>query len=159
MSANQKVGGQVLGPGDGKRIQFATSGFDLVFKAWGKRRSGDHDVAEFLLPPGFRGPGPHVHRKHEELFYVLQGEVEFLVGEQSVLLRPGSLALVAPGNVHDFRNSGSAKARLLFISSPAGLDSYFEELAALSTSGTSNESNVKEPVSYTHLTLPTICSV
>jgi mannose-6-phosphate isomerase-like protein (cupin superfamily) len=132
--------GRILGPEDGKRMSLPIPGSTVVFKAWGDREPGDYDVAEFILGPGFPGPQPHVHRKHEEFFYVLEGELEFLVGDQSVRLGPGSLSYVPPGVVHDFRNLGSSRARCLFVGSPAGLDRYFEEMAALGSEGEFTES-------------------
>ena len=69
--------GQVLGPGEGKVIRLP--GATMVFKALSGRASGDYIVGEFTADGGFPGPRPHVHRTHEELFYVLEGEVE--IGE------------------------------------------------------------------------------
>jgi quercetin dioxygenase-like cupin family protein len=63
--------GGVLPPGEGKG--FPLPGARIVFKVWGEHEPGNHDVAEFTAEPGFRGPQPHIHRVHEELFYVLEG--------------------------------------------------------------------------------------
>jgi mannose-6-phosphate isomerase-like protein (cupin superfamily) len=138
------MSGHVLGPDEGKRMELPIPGSAVVFKAWGTRQAGDHDVAEFILGPGFPGPQPHVHRKHEELFYVLEGELAYLVGDQRVVLGQGSFIHVPPDTVHDFRNSGSVRARCLMVSSPAGLDRYFEDMAALGTSGTFSETALQE---------------
>ena len=48
-------------------------------------------LIEFELEPGFEGPGPHTHEDHVDSFYVLDGEAEFLLGDQSLLLGAGSL--------------------------------------------------------------------
>jgi mannose-6-phosphate isomerase-like protein (cupin superfamily) len=96
--------GQVLGPGEGKAIPLP--GARMVFKALSGRASGDYIVGEFTAEGGFAGPRPHVHRKHEELFYVLEGEFDFFLGNRSVRLGPGSFINVPPGVVHDFRNPG-----------------------------------------------------
>lgn len=133
MSAIDIRGVAVLGPEDGKRV-VPVPNSAIVFKAWGKRQAGDCDVAEFFLPPG-NGPRPHVHGTYEHLFYVLEGDVEFLVAEQSLVLQPGSATFVPPGTVHGFRNSGTDQARFLLIASPSGLSDYFEEMAALSATG------------------------
>lgn len=135
---------QVIGPGDGKRLELPIPGSAVVFKAWGTRPAGNHDLAEFILDPGFPGPQPHVHRKHEELFYVLEGELEYLVGDEGRLLGPGSFIHIPPGTVHDFRNSGSLRARCLMVSSPAGLDRYFEDMAGLGASGAFSEAALQE---------------
>lgn len=70
------------------------------------------------------------------MFYVLEGELEFLVGDETVCLGEGSVAHFPPGAVHDLRNLGTRRARCLMISSPAGLDRYFDEMAELGASGT-----------------------
>jgi mannose-6-phosphate isomerase-like protein (cupin superfamily) len=116
-----------------------------VFKAWGERSPGDHDLIEISLEPGSAGPSPHVHRKHEELFYVVEGQFAFLVGDQQFMeLGPGSFIHVPPGVVHDFRNSGSVRSRCLLVPCPAGLDRYFEEMGALSSEGKFSEAALGE---------------
>jgi uncharacterized cupin superfamily protein len=95
---------------------------------------------EIILEPGSAGPHPHVHSKYEHLFYVLEGEFAFLVGDQQhKRLAPGSCIHIPPGVVHDFRQAGSVRSRCLQVSSPAGLDRYFEEMADLASKGTFSE--------------------
>ena len=133
--------GRVLGPGEGKRIDLP-SGAAIIFKAWGEREAGNFDLAEFVAEPGVPGPRPHIHRTHEELFYVLTGQFDFLVGEEVVRVGERSLVHVPPGVIHDFRNAGSTQARCLIIPSPRGLDRYFEEKGRLASSGTADESAI-----------------
>jgi mannose-6-phosphate isomerase-like protein (cupin superfamily) len=86
-------------------------------------------VAELTAAPGF-SPTPHVHRTHEELFYVLEGEFAFLLGDDVMHLTEGAFVAVPPGTVHDFRNIGTRDGRLLGICTPGGLDDYFRSVAA-----------------------------
>jgi mannose-6-phosphate isomerase-like protein (cupin superfamily) len=134
--------GQVLGPGEGKVIPLP--GATMVFKALSGRAAGDYIVGEFTAEAGFAGPRPHVHRKHEELFYVLDGEFDFFVDDHSVRLGPGSFIHVPPGVLHDFRNPGGLPARWLGIASPGGLDRYFEEVMALAVAGKLSEEALRE---------------
>jgi mannose-6-phosphate isomerase-like protein (cupin superfamily) len=137
--------GRVLAPEEGKRIPTPVPGASIVFKAWGKRSPGDLDLIEFGLPPGKDGPRPHVHRKHEELFYVVEGQMGFLVGDQQFMqVGPGSVVHIPPGVVHDFRNSGSLRCRFLIVTCPSGLDRYFEEMGALVTEGKFSEAALRE---------------
>ncbi len=131
--------GYVLGPEEGKHMGLPIPGSAVVFKVWGEREPGDHDIVEFIFDPGCLGPRPHIHRKHEEVFYVLEGEFEFLVGDRGVRLGPGSVTYIPPGTVHDFRNPGPVLARCLLISCPSGLDRYFEDMAALGLEGRFSE--------------------
>jgi mannose-6-phosphate isomerase-like protein (cupin superfamily) len=134
--------GGVLPAGEGKG--FPLPGARIVFKVWGERKPGNHDVAEFTAEPGFRGPQPHIHRVHEELFYVLEGEFDFLVGDEVARVGPGSLVNVPAGVIHDFRNVGSTPARWLGIHCPGFLVHYFEEIAALVSSGDFSEPALHE---------------
>ncbi len=134
-------GGHVLAPEEGKRIQ--VPGGSIVLKARGTRAPDDHDVMEIMIEPGSAGPHPHVHRKFEHLFYVLEGEFAFLVGDQQFMrLGSGSFIHVPPGIVHDFRNAGSVRARCLHVSSPSGHYRYFEEMGALVSEGKFSEATL-----------------
>jgi mannose-6-phosphate isomerase-like protein (cupin superfamily) len=138
--------GRVLGPEEGKRIPFPIPGASVVIKASGLRAPGDHDLIEISLEPGSAGtPSPHVHRKHEELFYVVEGQFGFLVGDrQFPQLGPGSFIHVPPGVVHDFRQSGSVRSRFLLVTCPAGFDRYFEEMSTLYSEGKFSEAALRE---------------
>jgi mannose-6-phosphate isomerase-like protein (cupin superfamily) len=138
--AKSLASGRVLGPEEGKRIPSPIPGASIVFKAWGERSPGDYDLVELGLPPGQHGPRAHVHRKQEELFYVVEGQFGFLVGDQQFMeLGPGSSIQIPPGVVHDFRNSGSVRARMLVVTCPAGIASYFEEMGSLVSEGKFSE--------------------
>jgi mannose-6-phosphate isomerase-like protein (cupin superfamily) len=106
-------------------------GATITFRATG----ADHNVAELVAQPGF-APTPHIHRVHQELFYVLEGVFDFLVGDETTRLGAGGFVAVPPGVVHDFYNPGPEPARLLGIATPGGLDRYFEEVAAHIEKGT-----------------------
>ena len=134
--------GGVLKPGEGHVVPLP--GATMVFKAGSGRRPGDYVVGEFTAEPGFSGPRPHVHRTHEELFYVLEGEFDFYVGDHVERLGPGSFVSVPPGTVHDFRNPSGATARFLGIVAPDGFDRYFEEVKTLAASGKLDEEALRE---------------
>lgn len=135
-------GGSVLGPGEGAVV--ALPGATMVWKALSGRPSGDYVVGEFTAAPGFAGPRPHVHRTIEELFYVLEGEFDFLVGERTVRLGAGAFVAVPPGVAHDFRNPTDRPARWLGIACPGGLDRYFAEVGVLVASGRFSEAALRE---------------
>ncbi len=137
----QVAQGRVLAPGEGQRIEVPGGG--ILLKTRGTRAPGDHDLMEIMIEPGSTGPHPHVHRKFEHLFYVLEGEFAFLVGDQQFMrLGPGSSIQVPPDIVHDFRNSGSVRARCLHVSSPSGQYGYFEEMGALVSEGKFSEATL-----------------
>jgi mannose-6-phosphate isomerase-like protein (cupin superfamily) len=72
--------------------------------------------------PRSDGASPHVHRAHCDLFYVLAGELTFLVGPEHKerVLPAGTLALAPPLVVHGFRNGSDAEVRYLNFHAPGG---------------------------------------
>ena len=75
-------------------------------------------LVEFELEPGFEGPEPHAHDDHVDSFYVLEGEAEFLVGGEKLLLGAGSFVAAPPGVEHTF-SSGPGRSRLLDVHAPS----------------------------------------
>lgn len=111
-------------PGDGLLIP------NLIGKVAADQGSGSIAVMEGTAEPGF-GPPIHVHHTSEELFYVLQGQMDFQVGDQRVSATPGTLVMVPRGTVHAPRVIGHEQARFLVMFAPAGPDGLFYEIAAL----------------------------
>jgi quercetin dioxygenase-like cupin family protein len=75
----------------------------------------------FRYEPGEEGPPAHIHKKHTDAFYVLEGELEIGLGPevQRVAAKPGTLAAAPPNVVHSFRNSSDATAVFLNIHAPS----------------------------------------
>lgn len=114
----------------GQGLTCSARGSVMFFKATRTSTNGAFSLMERTLPPGGRKPPPHIHTNCEEAFYVLEGEVEFTLGEESVIGRRDTFVLVPDGVAHTFGNAGSEQARLLVLHAPA-MDAYFEELQAL----------------------------
>ncbi|MFG3498820.1 cupin domain-containing protein [Streptomyces sp. NPDC047928] len=119
--------------------------------------TGEHSRAassfEVVVPPGF-DVGAHVHTRSEELFYILEGELDVLAfeprvrtgddwrgwesptGRRSVRATPGTVIVVPPGCPHAFANPTDRPARMFFQASPPpDHERYFEELLALLKAG------------------------
>ena len=82
-----------------------------------------------------RGVEPHLHKRHSDSFYVLEGEVEFHVGDRVVHGTPGTFVLAPPNVVHWFRNVSDAPVRMLNLHTPGGFVQYRRELAELRSQG------------------------
>jgi quercetin dioxygenase-like cupin family protein len=72
--------------------------------------------------PHREGATPHVHREHNDLFYVLEGELTVFAGPNRTdhVLQPGALALAPPLVVHGFRNASNADVTYLNFHGPGG---------------------------------------
>jgi mannose-6-phosphate isomerase-like protein (cupin superfamily) len=83
-------------------------------------------------PPG-TGPPRHIHHSCDELFYVLEGEFLFLVGERQVSALPGTFVFIPRGTVHAAKVIGTEPGKVLAAYIPGGLERSFEEFAQLRT--------------------------
>jgi len=117
----------VITPGAGRRIQIGP--LAMVVIEDGRHTSGTHAVLECTLTGQF-SPPPHIHRQHEEVLYVLDGEMAVPLGEQTVRLGPGAALGMPIGVPHTFRNGGTGTLRFLLTIAPASHVGYFEEQAA-----------------------------
>ncbi|SEK76124.1 cupin domain-containing protein [Streptacidiphilus jiangxiensis] len=115
---------------------------------------GELSLVEFITPPG-TGPRPHVHHREAETFYVLDGAYEFLVGDRTVRAEPGTLVHGPSGITHGFRNVGDTPARLLCAFTPGGVETMFEEMAALLASpGPVDPADIAALISYHGVSSP-----
>jgi quercetin dioxygenase-like cupin family protein len=74
---------------------------------------------ESNMQPGAAMPYLHFHREQEEAFYVLEGTIEYVLGEETILGTPGTMVHIPAGLNHKFRNaSEDAPARHLALISP-----------------------------------------
>jgi len=64
----------------------------------------------------------HVHAEEDDAFYILEGEMTFILGGEEVGAPPGTFVLIPPGVEHAFRNDGETAVRMLNIHAPAGFD-------------------------------------
>jgi quercetin dioxygenase-like cupin family protein len=74
--------------------------------------------------PAQGGPPPHRH-DFEEMFSVLEGEIEVTFRGQRITARAGETINVPANAPHGFRNAGTSPARLLCLCAPAGQDEFF----------------------------------
>jgi quercetin dioxygenase-like cupin family protein len=116
-------------PGEGIRSLWVM-GELLTHKIPSHRVSGAYALFEVATRPG-AGP-PHVQHREDESFYVLEGEFEFLSGEETFRADAGSLLYVPKGTLHAHKNVGEGAGRMLVSQTPGGLyELFFEEVGKL----------------------------
>lgn len=89
----------------------------------GDQTAGRYCLIDMLIPPG-GGPGPHRH-DFEEMFSILEGEVEFTFRGEKAVARAGETVNIPANAPHFFTNATDQSARLLCICSPAGQEEFF----------------------------------
>jgi mannose-6-phosphate isomerase-like protein (cupin superfamily) len=123
----------ILKAGEGRTIPLGP--IQMVVQEDGTHTRGTLGVAEFAVPPHAPTPPPHIHHAHEEVFYVLEGELEFLAGTEIVRAAAGTFVMVPIGALHTFSNPTDKPARFLNTFTPPRYISYFEEMSQLIQAG------------------------
>ena len=95
----------------------------------GDHATGRVAVMDNSVGPDFAGPPLH-HHDFDELFYVLEGELTFQLGDAVVTRGVGGLAFAPRGAHHTWANHSNAPARMLIVCTPAGFERYFARMAA-----------------------------
>ena len=119
----------VLKPGEGRVIPLGS--IEMVVQEDGTQTRATLGVATFDVPPHAATPPPHLHRSHEEGFYVLEGELEFVTGNQVLRAPQGTWVMVPVGTPHTFRNTTDKPARFLNTFTPPLYLGYFEAMSRL----------------------------
>jgi quercetin dioxygenase-like cupin family protein len=118
-------------PGEGKSF-WTQGGHMATFKITSEDTGGAYTITEETWPPQV-GPPPHIHHTQEEIFYVLQGEMEFVTDGTTTRATAGSVVRISRGVLRDYRNVGSEPARVLVLFAPGGFEGFFEEVGELVT--------------------------
>jgi mannose-6-phosphate isomerase-like protein (cupin superfamily) len=113
-------GAVVLPPSGGHRYEMGA--LAAVFKADEAETQARYSVSEWWLEPRTDGPGAHAHEANDEIFYVIEGSPEFLVGEQWVPVETGAFVRIPAGVMHDFRNTTDRSAGILNVFIPGGFE-------------------------------------
>ena len=105
--------------------QFVVFGHFFNFLVTGKETNERYFIYEDLVPPG-GGPPPHTH-PDEEVFYIIEGDFEFILHDVTKPFRvPAGQIVRIPGDaVHTFKNVGTGMGRTLTILFPGQLEQYY----------------------------------
>ena len=110
----------VLPPGEGRH--YPCGPMNSVFLADGAETGDRYSVSIWWVDAESRGPGAHSHEANEELFYVIEGTMTFLVGDQQVDATAGTFLRIPAGVTHDFENRTASRAGALNVFIPGGFE-------------------------------------
>lgn len=85
---------------------------------------------EFYVPKGHGSP-PHIHSREDESFYVLSGEVDFMIDGTTRQARAGDVVFGPRGVPHNFTGASTEPARMLCVTSPGGFESFFAAIGRI----------------------------
>jgi mannose-6-phosphate isomerase-like protein (cupin superfamily) len=110
--------------GEGERLSFGD--VEIVIKASADTTGGAFTLFEESEPVD---TPLHVHAREDELFYVLEGEHVFTVGDEEFHAGPGEMVFAPRGVPHSQARVVPRSGRVLVLTSPPGLEGFFRELA------------------------------
>jgi quercetin dioxygenase-like cupin family protein len=113
----------VANPDDPAMGHISVAGGTYTILVTGKDTGGRYCLIDMLVPPG-GGPPPHRH-DFEEMFTILDGEIEFTFRGEPRRAGAGSTVNIPANAPHAFKNMSDKPARLLCMCLPAGQEEFF----------------------------------
>jgi quercetin dioxygenase-like cupin family protein len=114
--------------GQGKRLNVL--GDQQTIKLSGKDTNGQFTIIENYNGRGVGIP-MHVHDNEDEIFLILEGEMEFETQGETTILKQGDMIFLPRRIPHAFRVVGTQKARASVTIMPSGIEEMFEILSKL----------------------------
>jgi len=131
----------------GQTLRNEVTGETLVFRTTAAETDGASVVVEAFVEPDGAVAAAHVHPAQEERFEILAGEVEFKLGKNTIVAKPGDRILVPAGTPHKFRNVGAETAHFVCEVSPAlGFEQLLETMFSLAADGKVNRKGMPNPL-------------
>jgi quercetin dioxygenase-like cupin family protein len=111
--------------GEGEKL--AVLGTEVRFLCEGKRTDKAWSLMEVLLPKE-SGPPAHDH-PWDEGYYIVEGEVRFVLGDKVQLVKSGDFVYAPGGTLHAFQGVSERPARVLVFDAPAAAEQFFRDLS------------------------------
>jgi len=119
---------KIVKNGEGKKLNVL--GDRMTVKLTGEDTGGKYALVEQYNDPGVGIP-PHMHTNEDEVFKLIEGEVEFWLGDKTKVLKAGDMIYCPKGVPHTWKVVGNKKAKVDLGFFPAGMEKMFGELANL----------------------------
>lgn len=121
----KRRGAAVLRSGEGEMLRWGPTG-KIRILAGASSTDRSFSIVECIEPPGSGAP-MHVHHSEAEAFYILEGAVELICGEEKLTARLGDFVYAPKDIAHKFTVVGDKPARLLMFFSRPGFEMFFAE--------------------------------
>jgi quercetin dioxygenase-like cupin family protein len=115
--------GYALAPGDALEDLDMGGGSVLSLKVTGQQSLGLVTVLEGVVTGG--GPPLHVHDAEDEVVIVLEGQLDYQVGDERGELAAGGVLWFPRQVPHAVANLTSAPCRFLTVVTPSGIEEFF----------------------------------
>ncbi|MCG8387221.1 MAG: cupin domain-containing protein [Cytophagales bacterium] len=102
--------------------------FGLNFIATGNETNGKYFLSQTTVPAGDPGPPIHSHSKEDESFFLIRGQLIFIIDGKEVELDEGNFLNIEKGERHTWRNDANVDAEMIITFAPAGIENMFIEL-------------------------------
>lgn len=131
---------KVLSASDEGDVLLSAGGQVIREMLGGEESAGALQVCYVTLEPG-PGAGDHHQPNEDELWFCVEGEWEWTVGEKTIRAGKGAFAYIPRNTTHRFRNVGTTTAVMFTLNTPAGHERGFRRVGeSLNTPGV----NVRE---------------
>jgi len=108
--------------------------------------SGNYDMVIGETGPKVPGPPPHFHSEMDELFLVLEGEMDFIINGEMKKIGQGESVDLPKNTIHTFTNNGDTPCKWINIHSPKGFLSFFEDMGIPESDENALQKSVDESV-------------
>jgi len=124
--------------GEGENYNYSQD--HCFIKLSSRQTNGELCLIEDSIKPGFHLKRHH-HKLMTEVFYMLEGELELIFDDESIILRAGDTVTVPPNVWHEAISPGGGK--MLTIFKNGEFDVFLEELSTMTDSDFANEELMK----------------
>ena len=120
----------LLPAGSGRVLDFLS----VTHRLTSGQSGGSIYIFESVFEPG-DGNRLHVHRREDEIAYVLEGALEVRLTDRTAILQAGGVGRLPKDVPHAIRNPLQTRSRYLFLAVPGGLDRWFDAVAHAKDAG------------------------
>jgi quercetin dioxygenase-like cupin family protein len=129
---------QYVASGEGENYDYSQD--HCFIKVSSKHTNGELCLIEDTIKPGFHLKRHH-HKIMTEVFYMLEGEMELVFDDETILLKPGDTITVAPNVWHEAKCKDGGK--MLTIFKNGQFDVFLEQLSTMTQEDFSNAELMK----------------